>query len=145
MALNSLFFYVRNSDGSQVLSAIKWNNLKPGEATDPVNLRLYNNSGQATSETLMGACRGDTLREQLTGETTAEANSTGQELMTEKWLELRLLVTDPWTPVSFWKPDMIDFGAMNNGTFKDFQARVNIPAGASTVGTINWHFLLAAR
>ena len=137
--------FITNSDGSQEVTSIRWAGPVAGVPTDPLTLRFYNGDPQALVESLIGGVRSDFIPVPRAGETTFDSNAVGQELVDEKWLELRPGTSGAWTPVDDWKPNMIDVGALNTNQYATFQARLNIPSNSTSIAEISFAFHTAVR
>ena len=135
--------YITNTSDVE-LFLLDFNDAVAGTATTERTLRLHNGDARATTENLITAVRADMLAAAPTGEDTELTATMGQELVTESWLEVRAGTSGSWTPVNAWT-NKLDLGAIASGAYATFQVRLNIPAGASTFGTMAFCIGVSSR
>jgi len=117
-----------------------------GTPTPALSLRLYNGEvSQGTTANLLFAIRADLLREAPAWEETEESNANGTELMTESWLEISTDGGSTWAGIDEYASGGVDLGAVAAGAYAAFHARVNTPAGASTLGECNFALVVRSR
>ena len=143
MSTINLTMVVKDSAGTNELPNLNFSQLQPGTTTDTLTLTYKNNSGSATTVNLVGATRSDMGNAAPASESTGESNSVGQELLDEKWLEVKF-GAGAWTPVDEWAAT-VDLGAIADGASATFLVRVNVPADAATVGFLAFQIVIYSR
>jgi len=118
---------------------LEFNDALAGSATTERTLRLHNEDARNTTVNYVTACRADMLIAAPVSEDSDLSNVLGQELVTESWLEARAGTAGAWTALDGWT-SKLDLGAILVGAYATFQVRLNIPAGATTLGTMAFCF-----
>jgi hypothetical protein len=113
-----------------------------GTATSAVEIYAYN-AGTVDAATLrLNAIRCDFVRATPAGEESADTNANGGEVVSEAWIEAKLLAGDAWTPIDEYA-NHLDLGALAAAGVVKVYVRLNVASGASTVGETD--FALAFR
>ena len=129
--------------GTTRISALKLSGARIGGATDEIVITVKNAGTANAAHVLLGAIRADYLISDPAGEDAAVTVERGGELVTEKWLEARLLSTDAWVPIGEAPADSLDLGALAAGASRAARLRLNVPADAAT--SFDAYFALAFR
>lgn len=137
--------YIANSDGTLEISSLTFAGLEPGTATDPLDIRIYNAEPTTIDANYLIASRIDMIFEQRTGETDADAQGNGLEIIENTWVEARLLESDPWTPIGHPDDGALDLGSITGGEYVECQIRVNVPSDAETFGPVAFCLCILSR
>jgi len=124
---------------------LEWEKANPGTATDAVTLRLHNNETSTnTTVNYLRVVRADFLENKPSSEDSNFSLSIGTELVQESWLEARAGTSGTWTPINAWT-NKLDLGAIVAGSYTTFQVRLNVPADASTTGSVGFCIGILSR
>jgi hypothetical protein len=142
--MNGLNVFLTNGDGSTELTSLVFAGLQAGAATIAQDIRVYNAETFAVEINYLAASTINLIDIAAYGEDTSAANRAGLEAVAESRLEARLLETDPWTPINAWTA-MLALGSIASGGYVGAQIRVNVPAGATTFGSMSFSLAVRSR
>ena len=129
--------------GTTRISALKLSGARIGAASEEIIITVKNGGTTAASSVLLGAIRGDYLISDPVGEDADVTEERGGELVSEKWMEARLLSADAWAPIGETPADSLELGALAAGVSRAVRLRLNVPADAST--SFDVYFSLSFR
>ena len=131
---------ILDSTGTIDLAQIDLGAVAAGETSDPIELRVFNSetSGTATSCRL-NAGRADMTIGGPASEDSDAALENGDELAAESWVEVSL-DGSTWTPIDE-EAAYLDLGSIAAQAHITVFARLNIPAGAQSIGEVGFNLI----